>query len=386
LVRSTPNGRPKLDVISTAALRALLERNVVWKIGVEYAFRMEGASMTTRPAFYNVLDFGAVGDGVRNDFPAFQKALSKIDADSASDPLYGGTGSTFLGAILFVPPGLYLLSQELRIERSIILQGAGRLSSALHFPLRGAMPSSGIVVDQGPKGAGDQTFPDATVIRDLRILRLNATPRSIGDDDPLLQGTSSGIVLRRKATIDNCLISGFEDDGIHINTSVGGGANANFWQITNCFSIGNGRHGLFVSGGDAKGCAINLFCQNNRAWAIYDRAPGGSTYISCYSENDGSGPNGGAFRTTPDNDGLSTFLGCAFESNQCQLVSGTIMIGGAHQGRVLRDPSSIGNHPLEPVNMEPDVQEGGLLASVQNLRVRGASRLAPNPILARDLQ
>jgi hypothetical protein len=47
--------------------------------------------MTTRPAFYNVLDFGAVGDGVRNDFRPFQKALSKIDADSASDPLYGGT-------------------------------------------------------------------------------------------------------------------------------------------------------------------------------------------------------------------------------------------------------------------------------------------------------
>jgi hypothetical protein len=184
--------------------------------------------------------------------------------------LYRGTGNTPLGAILFVPPGLYLLSQELRIERSLILQGAGRWSSALNFPRREATLSSGIVIDQ--KVTGDQTFADGTVIRDLRVLRQNAMPRSIDDDDPLLAGTSSGIVLHTKATVDNCIVSSFEDDGIHINTSVGG-VNANFWQISNCRSSNNGRHGLFVCGADSKGCAINLYCTKNTAWAIYDRAP-----------------------------------------------------------------------------------------------------------------
>jgi hypothetical protein len=102
--------------------------------------------------------------------------------------------------------------------------------------------------------------------------------------------------------------------------------------------------------------------------------PGGSTYISCYSEEDGSGPKGGAFRTTKDNAGFSTFLGCSFESNQSQLWPGTIMIGGLHQGRVLKDPdpSKSGHYPLEPVN-EPDVLEGGWFASLgESLMVRGA--------------
>jgi hypothetical protein len=70
------------------------------------------------PQTASVKDFGAIGDGVADDTRAFQAALA----------------ATTNGAV-FVPPGRYLISDYLRIERSgVVLRGAGPDRSVLWFP------------------------------------------------------------------------------------------------------------------------------------------------------------------------------------------------------------------------------------------------------------
>ena len=70
------------------------------------------------PPAANVRDFGAVGDGVADDTKAIQAAIA----------------ATKSGAV-FVPPGRYLISDYLRIEKSgVVLRGAGADKSVLWFP------------------------------------------------------------------------------------------------------------------------------------------------------------------------------------------------------------------------------------------------------------
>ncbi len=70
------------------------------------------------PPMANVKDFGAVGDGVADDTKAIQAAITATNS----------------GAV-FIPPGRYLISDYLRIERSgVVLRGAGPEKSVLWFP------------------------------------------------------------------------------------------------------------------------------------------------------------------------------------------------------------------------------------------------------------
>jgi hypothetical protein len=99
----------------------------------------------------NVRDFGAVGDGVTDDFPAFRKALDEIDAAAGNDPVRG--------AILFVPSGKYRLSQTPKITRSIVLEGAGQHSSILEFVSPTDAPLAGIIIEKGVRPNGQETLP-----------------------------------------------------------------------------------------------------------------------------------------------------------------------------------------------------------------------------------
>jgi hypothetical protein len=57
---------------------------------------------------FNVLDFGATGNGTTDDAPAIQAALNSV-------------GSTNPGSKLYFPPGTYLLNSELEIKSSVHL-------------------------------------------------------------------------------------------------------------------------------------------------------------------------------------------------------------------------------------------------------------------------
>jgi hypothetical protein len=68
----------------------------------------------------NVKDYGATGDGTTDDTAAFQELIAEIEASGS-------------GAVLYVPVGTYLLSEQLVIETGIRLLGDGPGASVLQW-------------------------------------------------------------------------------------------------------------------------------------------------------------------------------------------------------------------------------------------------------------
>ena len=70
-------------------------------------------------SYFDVRDYGAVGDGVHDDQPGIQAAIDAASAAASGLPQGGG-------AVVFVPSGLYRVDRTLRIEQSNVgLVGIG---------------------------------------------------------------------------------------------------------------------------------------------------------------------------------------------------------------------------------------------------------------------
>ena len=256
-------------------------------------------------SFFDVKDFGAIGDGQADDTAAFQRALAGIEALSPATDA-NGTFSDTRGAILFIPFGQYVLTSTLRIRRQMIIQGvsgAGDFSgSQLLFP----RDIDGIVIERqdipNVSRFGAQ-FGDWTVIRDLAVQSdfgfafSQAPDPSVNEDEPVSASRSHidheslrghGVVLNSRARLVNCRIAGFHYDGVHIDT-VDDFKNANNFEIHNCRITQNGRHGIFPCGGQNSnaGRIFGVDCSGNAGWGIYDRSFLGNTYVGCHCADNG---------------------------------------------------------------------------------------------------
>jgi Pectate lyase superfamily protein len=92
-------------------------------------------------SIFDVKDFGALGDGTTDDYPAFQRALDAITAlASDTDPR---------GAVLHIPFGIFKLSKTLHLRRQMIIRGVSGsgdyAGSRLHFP----DGIDGVVIERG---------------------------------------------------------------------------------------------------------------------------------------------------------------------------------------------------------------------------------------------
>ena len=92
-----------------------VERAITWEAGVE-------GGIPTVPVRQNVLDFGAVGDGVTDDAQAFKDAIAALPPEG--------------GAVL-VPAGTYLLRSKIRLDDGAVLRGQGAANTYLRFDLGG---------------------------------------------------------------------------------------------------------------------------------------------------------------------------------------------------------------------------------------------------------
>jgi len=252
-------------------------------------------------SIFDVKDFGAQGDGVTYDDDAFDRALAAINGLS--------NVADSRGAVLHIPHGVYKLARSIRVVRNLIIQGVGGTGNGntmLVFDpdvdgivVHGANTSGGL----SPTGwIGGQGTGAWTTIRDLAVQSNNAfgsgnSPRPpINEDqplsaDPVRSGnphlTGNGIVLFNRARIVNCLVVGFHYDGIHIE-STDPVKNANTWEVHNCVLVTNGRHGLYVAGGNSQGgCAFSTQMLGNSGWAVYERSFLGNTYVGCLAEANG---------------------------------------------------------------------------------------------------
>gem|GEM_PF-1383492 len=93
---------------------------------------------------YNVLHFGARGDGVEDDTPSVQRALDAAGSDG--------------GGVVWIPSGQYRFNRPLRIPRRVLVRGAGRDRTLLHWSNRHFARLRGIVHGEAQFGIEDLTI------------------------------------------------------------------------------------------------------------------------------------------------------------------------------------------------------------------------------------
>ena len=264
---------------------------------------------------FNVKDFGAVGNGVTDDWAAFDTMLASINSTT--------------GCKVFVPAGKYRLSKPLRIYKNVHLFGATGLGFLGADAVSG---SSQLIFDAGINGIiceNTHTAPGAVAGgADW------STIEKILVRQPSKTGTCHGFMAFCRIKFVDCAAIGFSGDGYHIvaatdmnttdfnitwvpstvykvgdvrkngsfyyfcqqgGTSASSGGptahvgyanypitdgtviwswvdstNANLWRIDNCVSDSCGRHGLYVEGADVNGGVCSGFsAQVNGGWGNF---------------------------------------------------------------------------------------------------------------------
>lgn len=274
----------------------------------------------------SVKDFGAIGDGVTDDGPAFTAALAFLNANAFPGPYDNGNQR------LFIPKGIYWLNTTtLELHTTIILEGDGvgeAGGNATH--LKWAADTTGIRV-QDPRttgdtasGAQDTTQGGAASI--IRNLALEGGYNGSNDAD------YHGIQLRARASIRDCYIADFQGNGIHIAADTQGNdgvpvGNANNFEVYKTLVSGC-RNGIYTIGGDANaGMVLALNAMTNREWGVNENGFLGNTYVACHTANNSSGP----YQTTNLN-ARCLFSGCYSEGDQppSSFAQDTLVLGGLH--------------------------------------------------------
>ncbi len=258
--------------------------------------------------FPSVKDYGAVGDGVTDDLPAFNLAISTLSVQGTF--VYPTCG------IIVVPPGTYFLNGTLVLNSSVHLigSGAGQAGGIWSTTLKFPADTVGIVVMKGNVNP-NQNGGDSTILEGLML-------SGGGGSDT----TAHGIDVQARVKIQDCSISGFKGNGINLVADVNSRTNANCWAIDTVSLTGNGGHGLYVDGGDTNaGVGKSINSSANGGWGIYDSSFLGNTYLGCHTASNVLG----AYKSDNAN-ARNIFLGCYAEGGQpaSEIASPSMVIGG----------------------------------------------------------
>ena len=189
------------------------------------------------PGIFNVLDYGAVGDGVTDETAAFQAAIAAATT----------------GSILYVPRGNYLISGELDITKNLLVKGDGPFSqiyqsannlNLFHFTGAGNFGVENIML------AGEQTTAGKC------LLRVDASMSHGIIRNVWLQGGYYGIALygalfvliEHPVSTTSCWHSVGATTQAYIYGEVGGGKAINALTIIE----------PTLQGGNTSVCGINL--------------------------------------------------------------------------------------------------------------------------------
>ncbi len=258
--------------------------------------------------FPSVKDYGAVGDGVTDDLPAFNQAIAAT--------IKQGTFVYPTSGIIIVPPGTYYLNGTLILNGSVHLigggagQSGGNWASTLQFPA----DTVGIIIKKGNVNP-NQNGGDATIIEGILI-------KGGGGNNT----AAHGIDMQGRAKIQDCTVSNFKGNGINIVADINSRTNANCWGINTVSLFNNGGNGLYVQGGDTNagiGIAINSYA--NGGWGIYDSSFLGNTYIGCHTASNTLG----AYKSDNAN-ARNIFIGCYAEGGQpaSEVAAPSMVLGG----------------------------------------------------------
>ena len=254
--------------------------------------------------YVSVLDFGAVADGVTDNYDAIMAAINSVTY---------GTGYYKSGPAIYFPSGVYYCSQTINLKKSVKLYGDGSgLPTEATATIQWPAGVTGIIVNRyNTYGNGKQTTPttaaDGSIIQGLRLIGAKGTADDAG---------GHGIWLRARAVIEKCYIGLFQGNGINIVASAGGSAstegNANNFYV-NCGRIaGCAGNGIFVDGADVNaGTVTAIDCSSNSGWGFYDSSFLGNTYSGCHTAANTTG----SYKSDNLN-ARNLFLNCYAESGQ----------------------------------------------------------------------
>lgn len=231
--------------------------------------------------------FGAKADGgagtPTDNGPIFAQAHATLKALGLASSIFAAAA-----APLFVPIGHYFMgTTTLEVTTALAIEGVGT-QGAWASRLRWAAGTTGIRVQSyNTSGASGVATPgisgEGTLIQGLVL-------------DGAFAGTEGeyhGIHMRGRAFVRDCLIRGWQGDGIFIQATAGAGTsfpyegNANLWEVTNCWLHAN-RNGLYIKGADSNaGRSFGLNCSNNRQAGLFDSSFLGNTHIAPHFEENG---------------------------------------------------------------------------------------------------
>lgn len=273
----------------------------------------------------SVRDFGAVGDGSTDDYPAFRAALDHLRSLNINQ-----AGTYYIGSPkLFVPAGKYRLSQTLDIDFTVTIEGE---SSGLY-----GGDASVLVFDASRTGLRLQAYntTGATGVKSAGSSDRDASGtvlRGLGIGSAGGSGACHGLHSKVRFIGEDLKIAGFPGNGINIVASTAGGSpdegNANCWVLSRGRIAGCGGSGLYIRGADTNAGVCTAFdVGSNGGWGVEDRSFLGNTFVGCHAEANTLG----AYRTTDPN-GQSVFLGCYSELGQpsSSFGSRTLVLGGTH--------------------------------------------------------
>lgn len=279
-------------------------------------------------AVANVLDFGAVGDGVADDTVAIQAALDS------------GAGEVFF------PDGTYLSTSLTVTAKNIILNGTGK--SILVFNTTGV----GLFLDA--------TTP---LQRNRHVVQnLNFTTSGGSEGGPVVSAlirNSNGLnveyenctfftasvgacidnVLGYGTSINNCVFWDITGSGVNLQQNASSAiAYSYVTNITNCDFTGLSGNGLVVNGIQTLVCNKVIFQSITGNGVIANTAGAGTqswnmSFIGCYWEsNTGTDVN---FTPVADAYAYATMIGCVFVQSPTIALgnkSKVVIIGSINDG------------------------------------------------------
>jgi len=220
----------------------------------------------------SVTDFGAVGDGVTDDYQAFQDAIDSL-------PVSGGT--------IIIPAtatNAWAISQTLNVRKKLhligqVAKGTGEKGTTLNFPA----DTSGIVFNSYNTSLYTTVTPDPLLPGAYGSILENV---ALFGDKAGSVASADGVVVRCTMECRGAAARNFKRYGFRIYADLGTGGStegdANQWMLNRCDAVLNGDHGVYVDGDDANtGVAIKVFSQLNGGYGIYENSLIGNTYIGC---------------------------------------------------------------------------------------------------------